>query len=163
MELQTVGYDWVTEYAYSWELLGTVLPRLRDVKGLTQGHPARKWWSWVSDFGLSDFRVTVLSALELWEPQGLCPGGQGRLHGRGGHSWSSKVSSKGAQRCRQREQHKRRLEPRVVGLGPVSSSVLEHRGPAGVAGRCDWKVEQHQRALRNEPRRGAGLQAKHRS
>ena len=140
-----------------------MLPRLRDVKGLTQGHPARKWWGWVSDFGLSDSRATVPSALELWEPQGLCPGGQGRLHGGRGHSWSSKFFSKGDQRCRQREQHKRRLEPRVVGLGLLSSSVLEHQGLAGAAGRCDWKVKQNQRALSTEPRRGAGLRAEHTS
>ena len=82
---------------------------------------------------------------------------EGTTHG------AQRCSAKGNQRCRQREQHKRRLEPRVVGLGLVSSSVLEHRGPAGVAGRCDWKVEQHQRALSTEPRRGTGLQAKHRS
>ena len=80
-----------------------MLPRLRDLKGLGQGHLARKWWSWVSDFGPADFRATVLNAPELWEPQGLCPGGQGRLHGGGGHSWSSKVFSKGVQHCSQRE------------------------------------------------------------
>lgn len=79
-----------------------MLPRLSEVKGLDQGRPDRKWWGWVSDSGLSDFRVTVLSALELQEPQGLCPGGQGRLRGGGGHSWGSHAFSKGEQHCRQK-------------------------------------------------------------
>lgn len=80
---------------------------------------------------------------------------EGAIHG--AHMRSAKGNSTAGRRTAQMQAGARPCE---VGLG-LSSSVLERHYPPGVAGRCDRKVEQHERALSPKPRRGAGLQVRH--